>query len=645
LQTVTLQGRVDDGLQHSPIANATCTFSDLQGTPLATATADGSGTFQLMVPLNVQGFLQCTPPSLPLLKLSTIVSTLGRTAGEIIANLTVNPTTTLVAAVITNTNPPDPDPQGSAAQLSALLEAGDPDLRLLTQASTVLYNAQLASAININFSSGSESGGGPDGEGPDGGGAGDGGGTGGDTGDGGAFSPLPGAACDFALTMDGPVLRTPTLADLLANGAVMRPDLQAIASQVNADPTLAGQQATVVAAFNRRFPNSLGKSISTPSDANGKYFLSTPPSVPGFVRCNPADAPNLVLAQFVPARQLGEKLMEQTVTPATTAAAMVVTDALQAGLDPVPIQQAFLTDIAPLQIILPDHPNGNGMFATVQLTSGTTPPNSNTALSAFAATTIFDTMRVQRATIPATITFAAALSSYFASQDTTFPPLTQTVNATLDQDQNQRVIGLGSKDVPRAASTGTIVGTVTDLKGAHLAGVQVVAMQPGGGGTTTKTDASGSFTLPNVPPGATTVTATFESVSTSRTLTVIAGGTVTLTVPLGSPCTAVTVTPATVSVEVGQMQQFSATIQGTGTCSSTVHWSVNTVLGGNAMVGTITPTGLYTAPSTVPSPNLVTISAVSDADSTRRGSAQVSLTGITSARWGSFQWGVARWSQ
>ena len=30
--TATLQGKVDDGLPHSPIANATCSFSDLQGT-------------------------------------------------------------------------------------------------------------------------------------------------------------------------------------------------------------------------------------------------------------------------------------------------------------------------------------------------------------------------------------------------------------------------------------------------------------------------------------------------------------------------------------------------------------------------------------------------------------------------------------
>ena len=93
-QTVALQGKVDDGLPHSPIANANCRFHDLQGTQVATATADGSGTFRLVVPLNMQGFISCTPPNLAKLGLSAFVNTSGRTAGETIANLIVSPTTT-----------------------------------------------------------------------------------------------------------------------------------------------------------------------------------------------------------------------------------------------------------------------------------------------------------------------------------------------------------------------------------------------------------------------------------------------------------------------------------------------------------------------------------------------------------------------
>jgi hypothetical protein len=265
------------------------------------------------------------------------------------------------------------------------------------------------------------------------------------------------------------------------------------------------------------------------------------------------------------------------------------------------------------------------MFATVQLLSGVTPPNPNTALLAFAATTIFDTMRLQQATIPTTATFASALRDYF--QDATFAPplapLTQGVNTALDQ--GQPVIGLGRNDVPQAASTGTIVGTVTDLNGTPASGAQVVAMQQGTAVQMAQTDVSGRFTLANVPPGATTVTATLGSVSTSRTLMVIAGGTVMVPVKLGSPPLIVTVMPSTASVVVGQTLQLTATVQGTGSFSSAVHWLVNRVPGGNATVGTITSTGLYMAPSTVPSPNPVTITAESDADSTQSGSAQVTV--------------------
>ena len=379
--------------------------------------------------------------------MAAFVSTVGRAAGETIANLTVSPTTTLVAAVLTYTSPPDP--QARAAELLALLGASDPDLSLLAQASTVLYTAQLASGIDVAFSSGSDSDGGSgDGGSGSGGDSGDGGGTGGDAGDGGAFSPLPGAVCDFALAMDAPVLRNAVLADLLANGTVGRLDLQAIAPQVNA--ALAGQQAAIAAAFSRLFPTGLGRPISTTADATGSYFLRTPPGVPGFVRCHPTEAANFILSRFVPARKTGEQLLGQDVTPITTVAALVVTQALHARRDPVAVQNAFLAAVAPLQIILPDHPNGNSMFATVQLLPGSTLANLEAALLAFAATTIFDTMRLQRATLSPTVTFVDALQDYF--QDATFAPQFASLQFAVDTalDQGQPVIGLDHNNIPQA---------------------------------------------------------------------------------------------------------------------------------------------------------------------------------------------------
>ena len=273
------------------------------------------------------------------------------------------------------------------------------------------------------------------------------------------------------------MVRTGALADFLATGTVNRPDLQTIAPQVNA--AFARRQTALAAAFRRQFPNGLGRAVSTTADANGIYFLRTPPGVQGFVRCHPPGADNLVLTRFVRARRPGERLMGQDVTPATTVISRVVTQAIRAGLDPVPIQDALLASLTPLSILLPDHPNGNGMFATVQLMPGATLANPDLALLAFTATTIFDAMRQQRANIPANITFAAALTDYFqdAAFQSALAPLAPAVNTAIDQ--GQAVLGLGRSDISAAASTATLRGTVTDPNGVPLAGVLVVATQQG----------------------------------------------------------------------------------------------------------------------------------------------------------------------
>src|SRR5215470_15133544 len=79
----------------------------------------------------------------------------------------------------------------------------------------------------------------------------------------------------------------------------------------------------------------------------------------------------------------------------------------------------------------------------------------------------------------------------------------------------------------------------------------------------------------------------------------------------------VMVTPAAASVPVGQSQPFSATV--TGTSNMAVTWSVT---GG----GTINQAGLYKAPSTIPSPDQVTVMATSQANPAKSGSAAVTVT-------------------
>ena len=95
--------------------------------------------------------------------------------------------------------------------------------------------------------------------------------------------------------------------------------------------------------------------------------------------------------------------------------------------------------------------------------------------------------------------------------------------------------------------------------------------------------------------------------------------------PPTSAITSVTVSPGTANLFVKANQQFTVNVQGTGGFSSTVTWYVNDLQGGNATVGTITSSGLYTAPSAVPSPANVTIKAQSVQDATKVGSAALTV--------------------
>ena len=85
----------------------------------------------------------------------------------------------------------------------------------------------------------------------------------------------------------------------------------------------------------------------------------------------------------------------------------------------------------------------------------------------------------------------------------------------------------------------------------------------------------------------------------------------------------VTVQPPTANVELSQSQQFQAMV--TNSSNNTVNWIVNGIAGGNSTSGTVSPTGLYTAPATLPSPANATVTAVSQSDAQASGSAAVTL--------------------
>jgi hypothetical protein len=101
------------------------------------------------------------------------------------------------------------------------------------------------------------------------------------------------------------------------------------------------------------------------------------------------------------------------------------------------------------------------------------------------------------------------------------------------------------------------------------------------------------------------------------------------TCPVPATPVVVSVTPATVTLQAGRTQVFTATL--TNTANTAVTWEVNSVAGGSPAYGTITSDGMYTAPATVSSTLTVTITAVSAADASRSGSAQVTVTSASTS--------------
>lgn len=86
----------------------------------------------------------------------------------------------------------------------------------------------------------------------------------------------------------------------------------------------------------------------------------------------------------------------------------------------------------------------------------------------------------------------------------------------------------------------------------------------------------------------------------------------------------VAIVPTSATPATGQPQQFMAVVRNSS--NTAVNWKVNGLLGGGGTVGTITSSGLYTAPSTVPAPATVSVTAVSQVDMTKSASAMVTIT-------------------
>ena len=115
---------------------------------------------------------------------------------------------------------------------------------------------------------------------------------------------------------------------------------------------------------------------------------------------------------------------------------------------------------------------------------------------------------------------------------------------------------------------------------------------------------------------------TITTTTTSTTAPADAG---TNACPAEVPPIGVIVEPQTISLVAGNSVSFTANVIGVA-ADDEVTWQVNGIAGGNATVGSISASGVYTAPAAVPNPPRVTVTAISNADMRATGSAVVTVT-------------------
>ncbi|MGC2477816.1 MAG: hypothetical protein WA485_25990, partial [Candidatus Sulfotelmatobacter sp.] len=148
----------------------------------------------------------------------------------------------------------------------------------------------------------------------------------------------------------------------------------------------------------------------------------------------------------------------------------------------------------------------------------------------------------------------------------------------------------------------------------------------GGNATVGTISSAGLYQAPtSLPSSAVTVTAVSNSNgSTSASAAVTLAGS-------GTPAISVTsIPPGVTNIYTSATQQFNATV--VGETNTAVNWVVNNIAGGNSTVGTFDATGLYTASSAVPSPALITITAISQASTSVSGTYPVTIVAAPQAQ-------------
>ena len=193
---------------------------------------------------------------------------------------------------------------------------------------------------------------------------------------------------------------------------------------------------------------------------------------------------------------------------------------------------------------------------------------------------------------------------------------------TIDPNSGQAAQTTVSVSVSPSTATVAVIGTKQFSATVQNSTDQTVAWgvngTVGGNAAVGWITAAGFYTAPSTVPSPNTVNVQATSHAMPAAI-----GTSAVTITTAAPPVSVTVSPASATVRVNRTQQFKAVVQ--NSINNSVVWKVNGVQGGTHTAGTISGTGLYTAPSSVPSPNTVTVTAVSVADPNASGRGIVTI--------------------
>lgn len=199
---------------------------------------------------------------------------------------------------------------------------------------------------------------------------------------------------------------------------------------------------------------------------------------------------------------------------------------------------------------------------------------------------------------------------YTAPQASGTHVVTATSVADTTKSASAKVTVTGSMSI--SPTTATLVTGATQQFQATVNGTPITGLTwavdgvNSGNSTVGMISSSGLYTAPS-QPGNHTISATGSGSGNSATAPVIVFS--------------FSISPTTATVAEGGTQQFTASIQGISNTSVT--WSVDNVVGGNATAGTISATGLYTAPAQA---GAHTIGATSVADTAASVTASVTVT-------------------